>query len=61
MNSRTQLLGHNLGDNIPIEGDVATKKGVSDVYEKIANLTDRVHSATSRRVAADHQTARLSC
>ncbi|KIR27645.1 hypothetical protein I309_03568 [Cryptococcus deuterogattii LA55] len=30
------------GRCIPIEGDVATKKGVSDVYEKIANLTDRL-------------------
>ncbi|ADV23382.1 Hypothetical protein CGB_G2340W [Cryptococcus gattii WM276] len=29
------------GQCIPIEGDVATKKGVSDVYEKIVNLTDR--------------------
>lgn len=35
------------GRCVPIEGDVATKKGVSDVYEKIANLTDRAHSATS--------------
>lgn len=49
------------GQCIPIEGDVATKKGVSDVYEKIVNLTDRVHSATSLRVAADYQTARLPC
>ncbi|XAO26173.1 hypothetical protein I312_105007 [Cryptococcus bacillisporus CA1280] len=29
------------GQCIPIEGDVATKKGVSDVYKKIVNLTDR--------------------
>lgn len=35
------------GRCIPIEGDVSTKKGVRDVYEKIANLTDRAHSATS--------------
>lgn len=35
------------GQCIPIEGDVATKQGVSDVYDKIVNLTDRVHSATS--------------
>lgn len=35
------------GQCIPVEGDVATKQGVSDVYEKIVNLTDRVHSAMS--------------
>ncbi|OWZ76967.1 hypothetical protein C365_04224 [Cryptococcus neoformans Bt85] len=30
------------GQCIPIEGDVATKQGVSDVYDKIVKMTDRL-------------------